>query len=155
MRGPTEYLKSAVMTASPEQLQLMLLDGCIRFALRGREAILTKNFEQSFEALDRAQKIALELGEGINRDVNPEIAEPMQALFNFVYRRLIDANLRRDTQAIDEAVEVLRHQRQTWQIIQEKVSSLGAGTAPPAAAPVRAADPSGERPSAGTFAAEG
>ncbi|TWT46031.1 Flagellar protein FliS [Phycisphaerae bacterium RAS1] len=130
MRGSTEYLKSAVMTATPEQLQIMLLDGCIRFAQRGREAILAKDFEASFESLDRAQKISLELSAGLNRDANPDIAEPMQALFTFVYRRLVEASVRRDVIAIDDAVEVLRHQRETWQIIQEKVGSLGVSSGP-------------------------
>ena len=49
------YLRDAVMTASPEQLQLMLYDGCIRFALQARDAIEKKDYETSYEKLTRAQ----------------------------------------------------------------------------------------------------
>ncbi|MBL8880313.1 MAG: flagellar protein FliS, partial [Phycisphaerales bacterium] len=50
----TQYLKNAVMTASHEQLQLMLIDGAIRFALKGREAIEGRDIEGMFNALDRS-----------------------------------------------------------------------------------------------------
>lgn len=157
-----EYLKNAVMTATPEQLQLMLYDGAIRFALRGGEGIRAGDREASFNALDRAQRIVLELNSGIRADVNPELAEQMAALYSFVYRRLVDANLNQDIQAIDEAVRILRHQRETWVMLMEKIRD-GEGapaTPPPAAAPQPApapSSPSGFVPDGenSTFSAEG
>ena len=53
-----EYLKNTVMTASPEQLQLMLYDGAIRFATRGRDALSRKDYEGAYNSLERAQRIA-------------------------------------------------------------------------------------------------
>ena len=126
-----EYLKNAVMTASPEQLQLMLYDGAIRFAVRGREAMEAKDRENAFESLDRAQRIVLELVNGVNREANPELANQMIALYNFVYRRLIDANLEQDPVALEEALRILRHQRETWVLLMEKLSrELGGATQP-------------------------
>ncbi|MBN2445841.1 MAG: flagellar protein FliS, partial [Phycisphaerae bacterium] len=78
--------------------------------------------EASFNSLDRAQRICLQLAAGLNRDANPEIAEQMINLYNFCYMRLVDANLHRNTKAIDEAVKVLRHQRETWSLIVDKLS---------------------------------
>ena len=56
MAAPSqEYLKTKVMTASPELLTLMLWDGAIRFAEQGKEAVLKKEIENSYKALVRSQ----------------------------------------------------------------------------------------------------
>ncbi len=117
-----EYLKSAVMTASQEQLHLMLLDGAVRFTTRGLDAIREKNVEETFNALERAQRIVLELSNGLQREANPQLADRMAALYGFIYRRLIDANMQRDAQAAEEALRILRHQRETWAMVIEKIS---------------------------------
>ncbi|HMQ16930.1 MAG TPA: flagellar export chaperone FliS [Phycisphaerae bacterium] len=117
-----EYLKSAVMTATPEQLQLMLLDGAIRFSAKAREALEKKDIEGTFNALERAQRIVLELINGMNRDANPGLVDQMAGLYNFVYRRLVEANMKRDPQAIADALRILEHQRETWRLLIDKVS---------------------------------
>lgn len=124
-----EYLKSAVMTASPEQLQLMLLDGAIRFASRGREAIAAGDIQGAFNALDRAQRIVVELIQGMNREVNPTLVDQMAALYEFIFRRLIDANVHRDLAAVDDALRILRHQRETWALLIQKISREAPGAA--------------------------
>ncbi len=116
-----EYLKAAVLTATPEQLHLMLLDGAIRFATRGRQAIEEGKLEDMFNAMERAQRIVLELSNGIRREVNPTLGDKMMALYGFIYRRLIDANLGRDLKAVDDALRILRHQRETWVLLIEKI----------------------------------
>jgi flagellar protein FliS len=120
-----QYLRNAVLTATPEQLQLMLFDGAIRYAVRGQEAIAAKDIEGMFNSLDRAQRIVLQLSAGLQREVNPQLVDRMSALYDFVYRRLIDANMKRDAQAVDDALRILRHQRETWALLMEKVKRFG------------------------------
>jgi flagellar protein FliS len=117
-----EYLKSAVMTASAEQLQLMLFDGAVRFAERGKAALEGSDFEGAFNALERAQRIVLELSNGLRREVSPQLVDQMAALYDFIYRRLIDANICHDTQAADDALRILRHQRETWVMLINKLA---------------------------------
>ncbi len=124
---PQEYLRSAVLTASPEQLQLMLYDGAIRFALQGLDALKAADREAAFNALDRAQQIVIELTNGLNRSANPELADQMVALHNFIFRRLVKANVDADLGALEEALRILRHQRETWQLVIERVSALRGG----------------------------
>ncbi len=116
------YLRDAVMTASPEQLHLMLYDGAIRFALQGRDAILKKDFAVSYERLARAQNILAEMQTALDYDVNRDLCERMASIYNFLYRKLIDANVNRSVQDIDDAVRVLRIERETWQILVDKVN---------------------------------
>jgi flagellar protein FliS len=116
-----QYLKNAVMTAGPEQLHLMLLEGAVRFATRGKEAVEQKDVEAAFNALERAQRIVLELSNGLRREVNPELVDQMAALYAFVYRRLVDGSVQRDAQAVDDALRILRHQRETWVMLIEKL----------------------------------
>ena len=125
-----EYLKSAVMTASPEQLQLMLLDGAIRFTLRGKEALERNDVEGAFNGFERAQRITLELNNGLRREVNPELVDQMAALYDFIYRRLIDANIHREIEAADDALRILRHQRETWAVLIEKLARENAQAIP-------------------------
>lgn len=118
------YLRDAVMTASQEQLHLMLYDGAIRFALQGREAIERKNYETSYERLTRAQHIMLEMQNGLNPEVNRELCERMASIYSFIYRKLVDGCVNRDVEAVEDAVKVLRIERETWQILVDKVSKV-------------------------------
>jgi flagellar secretion chaperone FliS len=124
-----EYLKTKVLTASPEMLTLMLWDGAIRFAEQGREAIHKKDIEGSYHALLRAQKIVMELTGSLRHDVNPDLCKNLSALYTFIYRRMVDANLQRDAKLVDDALEIMRHQRETWVLVIEKLTQEKAATA--------------------------
>lgn len=115
-----QYLRNTVMSATSEQLHLMLLDGAIRFATRSREALSAREYEAMFNALDRAQRIVLELTAGLNREANPPLVAQMLALYEYIYAQLVKGSLNRDAQAIDDALKILRSQRETWQIIVDK-----------------------------------
>lgn len=136
--GTFEYLKNAVLSASPEQLQLMLLDAAVRYATKARECLERRDFEGKFNALDRTQRIVTELITGMRRQVNPSVVDQMSALYHFIYQRLVDANVRHELAAIDDALKILRHQRETWVMLIDKLRrELGPAAAP--AAPRNAA----------------
>jgi len=132
------YLRDAVMTATPEQLQLMLYDGAIRFASQARDALDGKDYETSYLRLTRAQHIILEMQNGLDYEVNRPLCERMAAIYNFLYGKLLDANINRDIADIDDALKILRMERETWQILVDKVNHLRGGDpdeGPPATEP--------------------
>ena len=55
------YLRTKVLTASPEELRLLLLDGAIKFARQGREGLAARNYEASFNGISQCRNIVLEL----------------------------------------------------------------------------------------------
>ncbi len=126
-----EYLKTKVMTASPEMLTLMLWDGGIRFAEQAKEAIRRKDIEGSFKALVRSQKIITELSTALKREINPDLCGKLTALYNFIYRRLVEANITKDEKLVDDALEIMRHQRETWVMLMDKLAKEKAGEAQP------------------------
>jgi flagellar protein FliS len=128
------YLRNAILTASPEQLQLMLYDGAIRFAMQGKAAIEKQNWEEAYERLSRAQRIVLEMDAGLRPEVAPELCQRMSALYMYVYRRLVDGCVQHDTAAIDDALRILRYERETWVMLIEKIATeRGAAQDAPAA----------------------
>lgn len=116
-----EYLKNAVMTASQEQLQLMLYDGAIRFAQQGKEALIARDLENACEKLLKAQRIISEMKNGLRPEANPAICEQLGKLYGFIYWRLVEANTKHDPAIVDEALQILHHQRETWRLLMDKV----------------------------------
>lgn len=120
--APNPYLRTKIMTASPEELRLMLYDGCLKFC-RQAKAELKKDkpdFEVVYENFMRGQKIVLELSTSLNHDVAPELCEKLSALYTYIYRLLVDANLERDPAKVDEAVQLLEYERETWAMFMQR-----------------------------------
>src|SRR6476620_12205692 len=97
------YLRTKVLTATPEQLQLMLYDGAIRFADQAKAALQKNDFESSYNAISRAQKIITELSCSLKHDLAPDLCGKLSALYNFAYRKLMEANIEHKIESIDEA----------------------------------------------------
>ena len=128
--APNSYLRDSVLTAAPEQLQLMLYDGAIRFASQGRDALQAGDYETSYEKFSRAQAIAIEMEAGLRREVNPQLCERMAAIYGFIYRKLVDASVNKDAAAVDDALKVLRLERETWVLLLDKINIARAQEGP-------------------------
>lgn len=127
--GANEYLRAKVLTATPEQLQLMLYDGAVRFAEKGRNALLAKNYDQSFHNLTKAEKILLELNCSLKHDLAPDLCRNLSAIYMFCYRRLVEANTSRTIEPVDEVLGILRYQRETWALLMQQLGKQKAGMA--------------------------
>src|SRR3954466_8790117 len=101
------YLRMRVMTATPEQLQLMLFDGALRFGEQARQSLEKKDWEGTYNHISRVQKIRAELTVSLKHDVNPDLCGKLSAISNYAYRKLTEACVRHQTDALDEALKVL------------------------------------------------
>ena len=115
-----KYLKTKVLTANQAQLQLMLYDGAIRFCEQARPAVKDKEIEKSYTLITKAQKIVLELSNSMREEFAPEACANMRRLYLFCYDRLVEANLKKELKPLEEALNTLRHLRQTWIMVMEK-----------------------------------
>lgn len=107
----------------------MLYDGAIRFTDQGKAALQKKDYEGLYNALSRAQKIITELQCGLKHDLAPELCERLSALYTFVFRKLVDASIHHQMEPIDEALQILRYQRDTWAMLLDKLGKAKAGVA--------------------------
>lgn len=124
-----QYLRTRVLTATPEQLQMMLFDGAIRFGEQARTALLDHKFEISYRMISSMQKIITELSGSLNHDLAPELCDKLTALYNYAYRKLIEANVAHKIESLDEALQILKYQRQTWALLLEQLTQRKAAAA--------------------------
>ena len=111
--APTAYRESAVLTATPEQLVVMLYDGAIRF-LRQADALSEEGaWPQAIERIGRAQAIMDELTCTLNMDAG-ELSEKLQSIYVFCAGLLRDARLRKDVHRIRQVSHLLGELRDAW-----------------------------------------
>ena len=106
------YKRQQVLTATPEALTLMLYNGALRFMTEGREAIERKDYEEANNSLQKAQNIITEFRVTLNMEY--EIAHQLLPLYNYVYDRLVEANMRSDVKPLDEAKNIITELRDAW-----------------------------------------
>lgn len=119
------YQQNQVTTAPPEKLVAMLYEGAVRFLTQAATACREKNIEETHRNLTKAQAIIAELMSNVNRDTG-EIGENLFRLYDFMYNRLIEANIKKDLQMILEVKELVESLKETWQ----EAIRLAKGTAP-------------------------
>jgi flagellar secretion chaperone FliS len=134
------YLRTRVLTATPEQLQLMLYDGAIQFLEQGKAALLKKDFEASCRVFTKAQNILNELISATRPDVYPALCGKLVALYHYAYRHVLRANVHHELAAVEEALKVLRFQRETWTLLIQQLGNTKAAAQP---APNSPPDPGG------------
>jgi flagellar secretion chaperone FliS len=111
--SPQSYRDSAVLTASPEQLVVMLYDGIGRF-LRQAEVVMGEGaFGHAGERLSRAEAIIDELLATLNMEAG-EISTRLQAIYLFCKRHLAEARIHRDTKRIVIVRDLLGQLREGW-----------------------------------------
>lgn len=111
------YQQNSVTTASPGELTLMLYNGCIKFIRMAKKAMAEKKIEEKNTNLIKAQKIIQELMVTLNMDI--PVSKDMMSLYDFLHRRLIEANTKNDPAILDEVEGFVTEFRDTWkEVIQ-------------------------------------
>lgn len=107
-----QYKQTAVETASPSRLLIMMFDGAIKFLNQSIDALENKDMENSNLYLQKTQDIVQELM--VSLDMNIEISHNLFNLYSYFYKRLIEANLKKDKAIIEEVLQFLKELRETW-----------------------------------------
>ena len=110
-----QYKQNSVLTASPETILIMLYDGAINFLLRAKIAIEEKNIEQTHTYITKTQKIIREFMDTLDMDTGGDMAQNLYRLYDYLHYRLVQANIKKDTEMIDEVLGHLRSLKQTWE----------------------------------------
>lgn len=121
----SQYNNNKIMTASPAELTLMLYDGAIKFCNIATEAIDNRNIEKAHINIIKTQRIIDYLRQTL--DMKYEVAEDFDNIYDYLSRRLVQANIKKDRDILVEVNEHLHSVRDNWkevmQINKEKVSA--------------------------------
>ncbi|AYO29935.1 flagellar export chaperone FliS [Biomaibacter acetigenes] len=114
-----QYQQNSILLASPQKLLIMLYDGAIRFIKAARKAMEEKDFEQANYNLVRAQDIFSELN--CNLDMDIDISKNLRSLYNFINDKLIQSNIKKSVEILDEIEPMVEDLRNTWYEASKKV----------------------------------
>lgn len=113
------YLDTTAETATPLDLILMLYQGVLRFTAQASQAVERRDVGEAHRSLVRAQDIVSELAASLNRDEGGATAESLLALYEYSYRQLVDANVRKDAAPAEEVASLFRDLLPAWQELAE------------------------------------
>lgn len=106
------YQKNAVMTASPAELTLMLYEGAIKFCNIALIGLEKQDYEKTNTNLKKAQAIIMELRATL--DHKYPVWEDFERVYDYIYRRLVEANTKKDAEVLEDALKYIREMRDTW-----------------------------------------
>jgi flagellar protein FliS len=112
------YLETQVLTAPPQKLRLMLIEGAMRFAQQAGAYWQAEQWEAGLEANIRAREILGELMSSLDPEQSP-LAKQILPIYNFVFRTLTEAQLAHDQAKLQDALRVLGEERETWRQVCE------------------------------------
>jgi flagellar protein FliS len=125
------YLKTKVLTASREELRLMLIDGAIKFAQQALSGLENEDHEQTYAGFSQCRDIILELINTIKPEHAPEIAKSVKDLYTYIYGELVKSSINKDQGIVREIISLLEYERETWVLTMERVvEERDAGIAP-------------------------
>lgn len=111
-QGYAAYANNKVMTASPAELTLMLYDGAIKFCNLAINAVEEKNIEKAHINIVKIEHIVEEFQATL--DHKYPIAKDFDNVYDYLMRRLREANLKKDKEILEEVLTHLRTMRDTW-----------------------------------------
>ena len=107
-----QYNNSKILTASPAELTLMLYEGAIKFCNIAIMGIEQGDIEKAHNNIVKVQKIIEEFRATL--DMKYEVAKDFDRVYVYLQKRLIDANVKKDKEILEEVAGHLREMRNTW-----------------------------------------
>lgn len=107
-----KYNNNKIMTASPAELTLMLYDGAVKFCNMAIMGIEQKNVQKAHTNIVKVENIVSYLRETL--DMKYPVAQDFENIYVYLSRRLVEANLKKDKEIVEEVCGHLRSVRDTW-----------------------------------------
>lgn len=110
--GYAQYQNAKIMTASPAELTLMLYEGAIKFCNIAIMGIEQGDVQKAHTNIVKVQKIVDEFRATL--DMKYPVAKDFDRVYVYLQRRLIDANMTKEKEIVEEIATHLRSMRDTW-----------------------------------------
>ena len=113
-----QYNNSKILTASPAELTLMLYEGAIKFCNIAITAVESNDVEKSHIYIRKVERIIDYLRQTL--DMKYPGAQDFERIYTYLSQRLIEANVKKDKEILEEVNEHLRTTRDTWKEVMKK-----------------------------------
>lgn len=107
-----QYKQNSINTSTPEELTLMLYNGLIKFIMRAQSSIMEKDIEKAANSIVRSQDIVLHFRTTL--DMKYELSQGLDSLYDYMFRRLVEANVKKDHEILGEMLGMAKELRDTW-----------------------------------------
>lgn len=114
------YQSVSVGTADPGALVVQLFDGALRFLRRAQRAAAASDQPAVALAVNRAHAIIAELSNVLDHEKGGELADQLDALYNFALLHLTRGLLDPSPQYIDEVIAILEPIRDAFDAARER-----------------------------------
>ena len=121
--GYQQYEKSKILTASPAELTLMLYEGAIKFANIAVMAIEKGEIEKAHNNIRKVERIIEEFQATLNHKY--PVAKDFDEVYTYLRRRLLEANVKKDKDIMEEVLRHLRTMRDTWKEVMRLSKNQG------------------------------
>lgn len=108
-----QYKENSVHTATPEEQTLMLYNGLVKYLMQAQMAVNGNKIEKAGTCIIKAQDIISEFR--CSLDMKYDISHQLEQLYDYMYRRLVDANIKKDIGIIEEILGFAKELRDTWE----------------------------------------
>lgn len=115
--GYAAYANSKIMTASPAELTLMLYEGAIKFCNIAIRAVEESDIPKAHENIMKVENIITEFQATLNDKY--EVAKDFRKVYTYLEQRLMEANLKKDKEILEEVLGHLRTMRDTWKEVMQ------------------------------------
>ena len=107
-----QYTTNSIFTSSPQELTLMLYNALVKFIMQAQHAIEKQNIQTAHNCIIKAKKILLNFQNTL--DMKYEVSESMLSMYEYIYKRLTDANIKKDANILAEVLIFAKELRDTW-----------------------------------------
>lgn len=118
----TVYRQIQVGTAGKEKLVAMLYNGAIVALQKAHKLLQARDYVEKGKAIFKAQDIVMELNLCLNEECGT-IATNLRRLYTYIYRCLSEANVKNDSQKIEEVLRLLSGLRDAWVIAATRATA--------------------------------
>ena len=120
-KGYDQYLRSKIMTASKAELTLMLYDGAIKFCNIAIMCIEKNDIPGANTNIKKTEAIIEEFLATL--DHKYPVAKDFENVYNYLHERLVEANLKKDPEILNEVLVHLRTMRDTWKEVMRTANT--------------------------------
>lgn len=112
------YQNNKINTATPTELTLMLYEGAIKFCNIAITGLEEKNNEKTNKNIIKAEKIITHLRSTL--DYKYSVAQDFENIYQYIYNTLLQANIKKDIELLNEALVELRGLKDTWKEVMKQ-----------------------------------